>query len=254
MRNRPTVSQLRERALELVEEDPEQSQHLAREAVRRQPDAESHYVLGIVLCDTDSTDEGIAALRTAVELEPTHAEAWVALGREWFDSLLLEEAREALRAALRVDNHHPEALYYRACLRERRGDYDGAARDYQAAALVDGDAFPIPEMLDDEAIEAAAEQVIRSLHPSLQKYLENVAILVEEVPDTELLQQFVPPAHPLEVLGCFAGHALTERSTLDAWSTLPATIVLFRRNLMRMAHDREAMQEELRVKIGRAHV
>lgn len=246
MRSRPSLFQLRERALELLEEDPTEALRLAREALRRQPDAESHYVLGLALCENDAGEEGATALRTAVDLEPTHVDAWVALGRECFDTLMLDEASSALLTALRLDPHHPEALYYRACLRERRGDFDGAARDYQAAALVDGEAFPVPQTLDDEAVEATAEEVIRSLHPSLQRYLENVAIVIEEVPGADLLEQFVPAARPLEILGCFAGHALTERSTMDPWSALPATIVLFRRNLMRVADDPEMLRDELR--------
>ncbi len=247
MKHTRSVEDLREQALDLLEDDPAQSLALAREALTRQPDAESFYVCGLALCEGEDTDEGLEALRMAVKLDESHTDAWVALGRELFGSCEFEEARTALITALRLDPHQPEALYYRACLRERREDYDGAARDYQAAALVDPDTFPCPTPLEDETVERLAEEVIGLLHPSLQRYLENVAILVDEVPSIELLRQFDPPARPGEVLGCFAGHSLLDRSTDDPWSSLPATIVLFRRNLMRMAHSPDELAEELRI-------
>ncbi len=245
-RTRP-VEELREDALGLLEEDPGKALSLAREALGRQPDAESFYVCGLALCETEEVEEGIDALRMAVKLDAEHVDAWVALGRELFDACEFEEAQGVLLTALRLDPHHPEALYYRACLRERRDDHDGAARDYQAAALVDPTAFPKPVPLDDETIERIAEEVVGLLHPSLQKYLEDVHIYIDEVPSAELLGQFDPPGRPGEVLGCFTGHALAERSSDDPWSALPATIVLFRRNLMRIAHDEETLHDELRV-------
>lgn len=247
MKRSRTITELREQALGLLDEDPRRALALAREALGRQPDAESFYVCGLALCVSDETQEGLDALRMSVQLDGDHVDAMVALGRELFDSCEFEESRGILLNALRLDPHHPEALYYRACLRERRDDYDGAARDYQAAALVDPEAFPAPIPLLDETIETLTEEVIGLLHPSLQRYLENVPILVDEVPSVELLRQFDPPARPGEVLGCFAGHALTERSSDDPWSALPATILLFRRNLMRVAQDQEGLLDELRV-------
>ena len=247
MRRRPTVDELREQALEALETDPRRAVTLAREALNRKPDAEGFFVCGLALCDAGECAEGVEALQMAVQLDADHVEAWVALGRELFDTYDFEEARMALLTALRLDPHHPEALYFRACLRERRGDHDGAARDYQAAALVAPDDFPVPQPLTDETIEEITDEVIAMLHPSLQRYLANVHILVEEVPAVELLEEFDPPARPTEVVGYFAGHSLGERSTADAWSSLPATIVLFRRNLMRLAHEREELREELRI-------
>ncbi len=247
MKRRRSVEELREQSLALLEEDPRRALSLAREALSRQPDAESFYVCGLALCESDESEEGLDALRMAVQLDPEHADATVALGCELFDACEFDEARGILLNALRIDPHHPEALYYRACLRERRDDHDGAARDYQAAALVDPEGFPAPIPLSDETIQTITEEVIELLHPSLQRYLENVPILVDEVPSVELLRQFDPPARPGEVLGCFAGHALTERSSDDPWSAFPATIFLFRRNLMRVAQDHEGLLDELRV-------
>jgi predicted Zn-dependent protease with MMP-like domain len=163
--------------------------------------------------------------------------------------LELEEARRALNRALREDPGNPEAWYARGLLRERSEDWEGADRDLARAARLDPSTYPFPATLSDEQLEAAVEEVLGSLHPTLQEYLANVAILVEEVPSVEILRQFDPPLSPGELLGYFSGHSLLERSTVDPWSHLPAAILLFRRPLQRYAQTREQLIRELRTTI-----
>jgi hypothetical protein len=62
-----SVQALRERALDHVEDYPEAALADAREAVRRQPDAESHSVLGVALSASGETDAASAAFAAAVE-------------------------------------------------------------------------------------------------------------------------------------------------------------------------------------------
>jgi len=242
-----TVEDLREAAWEAMEEDPDKAVRLAQKALRQCSDAEGHYVLGAAQCEAGEDEAGISSLRTAIELDNDHVDAWAALGRALFDAAEWEDARAALNAALRLDPHHPDAHYSRACLRERRGDHDGALRDYHAAHAEAPDTYPLPVPLDDATISAVADEVIGQLHPSLQKYLDSVAILVDEVPPAEILGDFDPPARPAELLGSFNGHSLPERSGFAPWSTLPATIVLYRRNLSRIASDHEELVEQLRI-------
>ncbi len=244
----PSVDDLRAEALARLDEDEvEQALGMAREAVRRAPDAESHYVLGVALSADGATDDAVAALERAVALDVDHADAWVALGWERLDQLGDDPARVAATTALRIDGHHPDALLLRAALRERRGDLAGADRDLQAAALVAPDTCPLPPPLDDDAVASLADEVIATMHPSVQRALQDVHILVHEVPDDELLVGFDPPMRPTELLGCITGPTLEERSVADAWSALPTTILLFRRNLQRMAHDADELREELRI-------
>ena len=134
-------------------------------------------------------------------------------------------------------------------LRERRGDSSGAIRDYHRATRLDPLHYPLPIPLDDATIEAVVEETLRSLHPSIRAYLAQVAILLEEVPEASLCLDYDPPAPPGMLLGYFTGVSLRERSVEDPWSNLPSAIVLFRRNLERIAWDRERLVEELRVTV-----
>jgi len=242
-----TIEQIRgEIEVALDRSDAERALALAREGLALRPDAEGWYLLGVALEANVELESAVAALEEAVKLDPSHADAHVALAEMASNALDFDAATEHVLDALRADPGHPDALHLRACLRERRGDHDGAARDFAAAALIDPDRFPVPPALDDDTIEAVTEEVLRSLHPSLRAYLANVPIIVDEQPSDEVLLD-LPGAHPFELLGCFSGRALAESPGHDPWSVLPPTICLYRQNLQRFAHDREELVAELRV-------
>lgn len=226
--------------------DADEALRLARESHRRQPDAEGCYLLGAALVAVGEDDRAVEALHAAVELDPDHVDAYVALADHAIAGLDFDSGRLLVATALRVDPVHPVARRLRAGLRERAGDEAGAARDYMTAALADPDAYPMPVALDDETIERVTESVLEAMHPSLRAYLANVPILVDEFPDDDVLIDLLD-AHPFELLGCFTGRAIHERGGGDAWSALPPTITLYRLNLSRLAHDEEELERELRI-------
>lgn len=247
MTRRESIDSLRSAAWEALESDPDRALGLARRALELRPDAEGWYLLGIARAEAGHNREAITALARTVELDPSHVDGWAGLGRALFDDYQWEAAAGAIHAALRVDVAHPEARTVRAWLRERRGDWDGAWRDYLVAAAENPQDYPLPVLLDDETIARVADEVVEALHPSLQRYLESVPILIDEVPSEDLLRELEPPGRPAELLGCFSGDPLPMRSTLDTGGQLPATIVLYRRNLQRIAQDEPTLHEELRV-------
>jgi predicted Zn-dependent protease with MMP-like domain len=194
-------------------------------------------------------DEAELRYRKVLRLEPTHAAGWCGLASTLFDQLKFDEARNAITRAIRADSLLPDAYHWRGLLRERRGDEDGAQRDFHRAHRLDPEGFPRPVTLDDATVEAVVSEAIATLHPSIREYLTEVAIVLEDVPDEDVCRAFDPPMPPAEILGFFSGSSLAERSSGNAWSSVPPTIVLFRRNLERVASDHERMVEELRVTV-----
>lgn len=190
-----------------------------------------------------------SGFRKVLAVMPEHSATWSALAAVYFDMLRHDEAQTCVTRAIRENPANPEAYYVRALLRERRGDMHGADRDYLRAARLSPDAYPSPTRLDDATVESVVEQALRDLHPSIRSYLEQVAILLEEVPDLELCAQYHPPAAPAELLGFYSGVPLSERSTENPWSNLPSAIVLFRRNLERLAWDEQQLIDELRITV-----
>jgi predicted Zn-dependent protease with MMP-like domain len=241
------VGALVDEALLRAIEDPEVALEIARRALGMERSAETWYAFGVCACEAGKYEEGIRAFETALDLDPAHSDARYALAFEHFEALVFEESAAQLLALLRIDPAHPDGHWLRALVRERMGDFAGAARDYQAAVVEAPELFRLPVPLTDADISAMLDAVLTTLHPTLQRYMENVPVLVEEVPTLEVLQDLDPPGHPSELLGCFSGHSLTERAAEDPWSGMPPTITLYRRNLQRLAVDREELMEQLRV-------
>ncbi len=236
--------------LALQSGDPEAALESCLQALLLEPrNDEALFLLAEAHRELGDIEGALESYRRCVLAQPQRADAWTALGTMHLFLLQLEEARRTLNRAIREDPGNPEAWYARALLRERREDWEGADRDMARAARLDPTTYPFPVLLTDEDLEAAIEEVLGTLHPTLRDYLANVAILVEEVPSEEILRQYDPPLSPGELLGYFSGHSLLERSIEDPWSHLPAAILLFRRPLQRYAQDREQLVKELRTTI-----
>jgi predicted Zn-dependent protease with MMP-like domain len=125
----------------------------------------------------------------------------------------------------------------------------GADRDLHRAHRLDPQTFPKMVHVDDATVEAIVDEAVRAMHPSIREYLKQVALVLDEVPDEEILRQWDPPMPPGEIVGYFSGYSLVERSGDNPWSALPSSIVLFRRNLGRLASDPDRVVEELRVTV-----
>ena len=243
-----------ERVLDLAEEaldqgEAEEALRLCQEVLDADPDhTGALFLAGDALRDLRRLDEAEAQYRHVLRVDQAHSPTWSALASTLFDQLRFEEARTAALRAIRVDPDNAEAYCWRGMLRERRGDLPGADRDFRRASRLDPLLYPRPLHLDEATVEAVVEEAVRAMHPSIREYLGQVAIVLEEVPDEETCRQWDPPAPPGEILGYFSGISLRER-TSDPWSALPASIVLFRRNLERIAYDRDRMIDELRITV-----
>jgi predicted Zn-dependent protease with MMP-like domain len=208
-----------------------QALFLLAEALRlqgRYPEAEMHYKMCVLNA-------------------PGHPHAWAALSSIFFEDLRWDEARRACNRALREDLWNSEASFVRGALRERRGDYAGAYRDFARAWRSDPLSWPLPSHLADETLESIVEKAIHGLHPSIQEYLANVAIILEDLPSDKVLRAYDPPASPTALLGYFTGYAQLERSGESPWSNLPSAVVIYRRNVERLAASNDEIVEHIRI-------
>src|SRR5262249_28215596 len=98
-----------------------------------------------------------------------------------------------------------------------------------------------------EAFDRLVEASLRELPPRVREHLEEIPVMVEPMPQRSLLVAERPPLPP-DILGLFVGRHLMERSHADLPSS-PGGIYLFRRNLLRIAADREELGREVRVTV-----
>jgi predicted Zn-dependent protease with MMP-like domain len=131
-------------------------------------------------------------------------------------------------------------------LAERRGDAEEARRRFARARKLAPDDFPRPVTLSHQAFEAAVEDALAELPEAVRRYLSNVAITVEDLPSDADLLGSDPPLSPA-ILGLFRGAPYGQKASMDPWSHLPSSIVLYQRNLERFARTREELIQEIGV-------
>jgi predicted Zn-dependent protease with MMP-like domain len=157
-----------------------------------------------------------------------------------------EEAADLLERILEEDPEDAGAHWLLGLCLERLGRVEAAERHLARARELASDDFPEVVSLSPDAFEKVVEDALAELPEPVRRYLENVAVTVEDLPEVEELLASDPPHSP-SILGIFRGSPLGDKASMDPWSHFPSSIALFQRNLERYARDREDLLEEIRV-------
>ena len=189
-------------------------------------------------------DEALAAIARAERAAPKDAEVLLEKGLALHELCRFEEARRALLAAEARDPDDPWIANALGLVAERRGDEDEARRRFARARRLAPDDFPRPVRLSHREFEAAVEDALAALPEGVRRYLSNVAITVEDLPAEEDLLDGDPPLSP-GILGLFRGAPFGQKASMDPWSHLPSSIVLYQRNLERSCSRRGELIEEI---------
>ncbi len=94
--------------------------------------------------------------------------------------------------------------------------------------------------------DCLVEQAIAALPPQFARWLNEVAIVVEDEPTPALLREMGMDAEDDDLLGLFSGHAITRQSVDDS-GILPPQIMLFRGPLIDACDTSEDLADEIRV-------
>ena len=156
-------------------------------------------------------DVAVQRLKTLTAAHPDEADAWYALGC----------------AAAELDDEAEMRAAW-----QRTWTLDSAPRDDQ-----DGE-----PRLDEEAVSTVAERALAELPDRARALLRDVPIIIAELPAEADVATGLDP----RALGLFTGTAYPDMPHVGGQPGL-TQIVLFRRNIERIAEDEEEMREELRV-------
>lgn len=159
------------------------------------------------------------------------AEACFALWR--FDDA--ERALASFRPA--DDADEAEAEWTRGLLAEFRGGH--AARHFRRAAKLAPDVYAEPVRLSDAQIDEVVESALGSLPAPVAEAVADAVVGIRDLPDAH------PDVDP-QSLGLYLGTDRLQRSVQDS-AHLPARIEVYRKNVERIARDREEAVEELRI-------
>ena len=152
------------------------------------------------------------------------------------------EAEKRFGALAKADPKDPEAWYGLGLCAEVKKD-EAAKREAWVRVLELDSESPLeaPQLSESEMSEAA-EQALRELPDAAQKLLVNVPILLADLPARAEVEQGLDP----RLLGMFEGAAYSDGGSLGAAPQV-TRILLFRKNLERMAIDADDLREQIRI-------
>ncbi len=196
----------------------------------------AHNQLGDAATALSRIDAALPALGRDVD-------ALVERGTALFELCRFAEAEKQLEEVLRHADE-PWAHHYLGLVAERRGQAKEAERRFARARKLAPEEFPARVALTSEAFDKAVEDALEELPEKVRRYLSNVAIAVEDIPQDDDLTASDPPLSP-QILGIFRGAPWRDKGIMDPWAHFPSSIVLYQKNLERFAQDREDLIEQI---------
>ncbi len=231
-----------EEALDLADE-------LLAGSLEQGTEAEVYYLKAKALFYLEDLEGALFLLRRAVQ---TNGEVPVYRGFEGqilFEMGHFEAAGQSLERARALEPDGAHTLYHLGLVYEHSDRPDQAEGMFIQAAQLAPDQYPLAVRMDSREFQAAAESALETLPSDLRKYVQNCPILIESLPDAELvLNESISP----QALGLFVGgpHSVPEKIP---WSTESASeltrILLFRRNLEKVAQSREQLVEQIQITV-----
>jgi predicted Zn-dependent protease with MMP-like domain len=99
--------------------------------------------------------------------------------------------------------------------------------------------------IEPEAFEALVRQAIDGVPSEYRRLLKNVAIVVEETPSQDVLDDLGLESED-ELLGLYSGISLEQDSFFSAGGQLPARISIYRRPILRLCRSAKEVVQEVR--------
>jgi predicted Zn-dependent protease with MMP-like domain len=225
--------------------EPERALSTARIALHAAPDDPVlHYLAGIALLEMDEPDRAAESVGRAIDLDPDDPEFRSARAQAYYAACRFDDARRDAEAALAVDPTLADAHHAHGLVLERAGRFDEADDAFHEASRLDAERFPAIVRLSRDAFDGVVMRAGAMLPEEFRARLDEVPVVVEDLPPDEILRDEAPPLDP-ELLGLFVGTALTERAFGAGGVEAPPRILLFQRNLERFARDEGELRREI---------
>ncbi len=207
--------------------------------------AELQLVAGIAENDLGRNRQALVHLDRAVAALPEDADVAYERGVALFELCRFDDARRAFERSLALAPDNPWALHQLGLVAEQRGDMARAERLFARARALDPRTFAAELALDDRAFRAQVQRAMGELSPEDRADLAAVPIEIRDLPDPADLLAVDPPLSPA-ILGLFRGPPQGEPCAPGEGPRC-RSIVFYRKNLVRFAHDRAGLEEQIRI-------
>ncbi|MBD3336124.1 MAG: hypothetical protein GF355_11475 [Candidatus Eisenbacteria bacterium] len=161
-----------------------------------------------------------------------------------YSAARFEEAETKLRELEPTDLGPGLVEYHLAVVLEHLGRKEEAEGCYAAAHAADPDAYPLPLRLTATEFDQAMNRARAKLPRNLRDRLDEIPVIVDELPPREILTQIEKEVLAPDIFGLFVGTNLHDESVFEV-PGLPAAIYIFQRNLERACRTREELVSEV---------
>jgi tetratricopeptide (TPR) repeat protein len=222
----------------------------ARTALRppykdRELSADLQLLAGMAMNDLGRNREALAHLDKALAVLPDDPDVTYERGVAFFELCRFQDAQRAFDRTLALAPDDPSAIHELGLVAEQQGDGRRAAELLQKASRIDPRAFSGDLDVDDGAFRAQLERTIATLPAEDRKALEGIPIEIRDLPDPADLLAVEPPLSPA-ILGLYRGPPLGEACEPQD-GPVCRSIVFYRKNLVRFAHDRAELDAQIRI-------
>jgi predicted Zn-dependent protease with MMP-like domain len=166
-------------------------------------------------------------------------------GQILFELGRFSDARRSLDIAVALDPEFGHAVYHLALVLERLGSEEEAVAAFAKANALDPCHYPLPVQIDEVDFRKAAGEALDNLPRSIRECVENVPVLVEDYPASELLNaENISP----QILGLYLGTPATEAEVTQQPQDL-TRVILFKKNLEKVCRDRNDLIEQIQITV-----
>lgn len=157
-----------------------------------------------------------------------------------------EEARQRFQLVADRQPDVAEAWYGLGLVAEEMGDNKEKLRCWKKVRELDGKEDPsaFTSRLSEAEFATVAEESLEELPPRVRELLSKVPVVVADLPSEKDVETGMDP----RLLGMFTGTPYSEESAVGGVPDL-TQILLFRRNLERVADDEEMLRDEIRTTV-----
>jgi Flp pilus assembly protein TadD/predicted Zn-dependent protease with MMP-like domain len=181
------------------------------------------------------SDEALRAAESSLALDSDKDEAAIERGVALFELLRFKEAGKALNELHAHIPPNARIDFYLGLFDERDGHPTEADTLFSEAARLDPDTYPAPLSVTPREFQSVVDEEVKKLTPDMRKDLSSTRFSWEDIPTTADLEAGDPVLSP-EIVGVY-------RPGPDG---APDSILLYRKNLLRVAHTAEELRTEVR--------
>jgi predicted Zn-dependent protease with MMP-like domain len=191
----------------------------------------------MALDDLGRPAEALASANRSLENDPKDREARREKGVALFELCHFDQAKTEL-SRLAAEEPDAWAENYLGLIAERAQDDVAAAAHFALAQKLDPEAFKATAQASRSVFQKIVQEEMEKLPPDIKQGLARSDFAVQDLPEVSDLVATDPPLSP-GILGLF-------RPPPESAPDARPTILLYRRNLARAAHNDDELHREVR--------